>query len=664
MLRGQPPDINPMDFLAGQSEMAGRIRSFDWTAHPIGPPNDWPQSLRSALSICLHSAFPTAIYWGSELRLLYNDAWAPIPGPRHPAALGAPAREVWYDIWDVIEPQFRRVIATGEGVAVEDQLLPMRRYGLTEETYWNYSFTPIRGEDGRIVGVFNSGHETTRNVLAGRQMRFLLDMSEGVRALPTFAAVRAHALRLLGEHLSVDRVGLRFSASLDDELTITDEWTATGVASVGRTMPVEDLGETVARHVAEGRALKVTDTMQDQRLRDSRDTMRRLGVGAAIAVPWTIAGRTAAVLFVHSSQPRNWSDFEIDTVEEVLERIMGWAEREQVAERERTMMREIDHRAKNVLAVVQSVVRLTSADDVATVREKIGDRVRALARTHDLLSSRRWRDVDLKTLMSEELEPYAGDHATRISLDGPPLPLSPELAQTFALLLHEMATNAAKYGALSTPDGKLSICWTLSGDDLTINWREQFSGLALQPMPKFSTRGFGSELLETVIEKQMQGSLRKSLTDDGLEYKFRIPLPGRGHRESGENAPQLAASPNVTSEILIVEDDPLIAFDLVSMIEGMNLKVLGCAGSVDESLILLEKSRPGLAILDANLGDQSSRLIAERLVEANIPVIYASGFSEISDIPDPLRNAPKLLKPISSADLKKAIDAVGFPLPE
>ena len=100
------------------------------------------------------------------------------------------------------------------------------------------------------------------------------------------------------------------------------------------------------------------------------------------------------------------------------------------------------------------------------------------------------------------------------------------------------------------------------------------------------------------------------------------------------------------------------------MIEGMNLKVLGCAGSVDESLILLEKSRPGLAILDANLGDQSSRLIAERLVEANIPVIYASGFSEIGDIPDLLRNAPKLLKPISSADLKKAIDAVGFPLPE
>ena len=95
-----------MDFLAGNGEMASLIRETDWSEHPFGPSEDWPQSLRSALAICLNSAFPTAIYWGSDLRLLYNDAWAPIPGPRHPAALGAPAKEVWSDIWPIIEPQF------------------------------------------------------------------------------------------------------------------------------------------------------------------------------------------------------------------------------------------------------------------------------------------------------------------------------------------------------------------------------------------------------------------------------------------------------------------------------------------------------------------------------------------------------------------------------
>jgi PAS domain S-box-containing protein len=157
-----------IDFLAGGGNMGERIRAHDWTANPLGPPEQWPQSLRSALSICLHSSFPTAIYWGPELRLLYNDAWAPIPGERHPSALGRPAREVWHDIWDVIEPQFSQVIRRGEGFTAFDQLLPMVRDGAAAETYWNYSFTPIRGESGTVAGIFNQGHETTDRILRER----------------------------------------------------------------------------------------------------------------------------------------------------------------------------------------------------------------------------------------------------------------------------------------------------------------------------------------------------------------------------------------------------------------------------------------------------------------------------------------------------------------
>ena len=154
--------------------MAQRIRAFDWASHPFGPPADWPQSLRAALSICLNSAFPTAIYWGPELRLLYNDAWAPIPGPRHPAALGQPAREVWSDIWHIIDPQFAQVIEQGQGLFAQEQMLPMRRHGIEEETWWNYSFTPLRDADGGITGVFNSGSEITENVIQRRNAEFLV----------------------------------------------------------------------------------------------------------------------------------------------------------------------------------------------------------------------------------------------------------------------------------------------------------------------------------------------------------------------------------------------------------------------------------------------------------------------------------------------------------
>lgn len=158
-------------FLEQGGEMGRRIREHDWAATPLGPPESWPQALRFALGICLGSEMPTAIYWGPELRLFYNDAWAPIPAERHPGALGKPGAEVWPEIWDVVGPQFMRVIKTGEGFATYDQRLDMMRAGVPRETYWNYSFTPIRDEYGHVCGILNQGNETTATVFSQRERR-------------------------------------------------------------------------------------------------------------------------------------------------------------------------------------------------------------------------------------------------------------------------------------------------------------------------------------------------------------------------------------------------------------------------------------------------------------------------------------------------------------
>ena len=155
-------------FLEQDGEMASRIRETDWAAHPLGPHEHWPEPLRIALGIALGSSFPTAVYWGSELHLLYNDAWQPVAGHRHPWAMGRPAAEVWPDIWSVVGPQFEAVLAEGQAFATYDQMLPMERDGAPAETYWNYSLSPIRDEDGRIIGVFNQGNETTAIILAER----------------------------------------------------------------------------------------------------------------------------------------------------------------------------------------------------------------------------------------------------------------------------------------------------------------------------------------------------------------------------------------------------------------------------------------------------------------------------------------------------------------
>lgn len=163
------PSSPQLAFLQGGGAMGERIRAFDWTGHPLGPPAGWPPALRMAMSLCLNSSFPTAIYWGPEMFVLYNDAWSVIPAEKHPWILGQPAASGWADIWHIVGPQFRQVLETGESFALYEQMLPMERGGAVRETWWNYSLTPIRDADHGIGGIFNQGNEITPLVLARRE---------------------------------------------------------------------------------------------------------------------------------------------------------------------------------------------------------------------------------------------------------------------------------------------------------------------------------------------------------------------------------------------------------------------------------------------------------------------------------------------------------------
>jgi PAS domain-containing protein len=162
-------------FLQGGGAMGERIRAFDWDSHPLGPPAQWPSALRMAMSLCLNSSFPTAIYWGPSFYILYNDAWSEIPAEKHPAILGMPAHEGWSDIWDIVGPQFGHVYASGEGMALYEQMLPMVRGGRPCETWWNYSLTAIRDAEHGIGGIFNQGNEVTAIVRARRQRQAEID---------------------------------------------------------------------------------------------------------------------------------------------------------------------------------------------------------------------------------------------------------------------------------------------------------------------------------------------------------------------------------------------------------------------------------------------------------------------------------------------------------
>ncbi|MDQ6832111.1 MAG: PAS domain-containing protein, partial [Chloroflexota bacterium] len=186
--------------LTGGGEMGALMRARDWSATPLGPVSDWPQSLRTAVSICLASRFPMLIWWGPALVMLYNDAYRPILGAtKHPAAMGQRGRECWPEIWDVIGPMLTGVLARGEATWSEDQLLLLDRNGYVEECYFTFSYSPIRDESGGIGGIFTAVTETTERVLSERRLRTLRALAGAAEARTTEEACR-RAMDALAEN--------------------------------------------------------------------------------------------------------------------------------------------------------------------------------------------------------------------------------------------------------------------------------------------------------------------------------------------------------------------------------------------------------------------------------------------------------------------------------
>jgi PAS domain S-box-containing protein len=182
--------------------MLARVREFDWAATPLGPIRDWPHNLRAAVDICLNSRFPMVIWWGRDLTLIYNDAWRPIIGTKHPDALGKPGEEVFPEIWHIIGPMHHAVLDTGQATWSDDQLLAMRRnpHLDLEEAYFTWSYSAIPNEDGSIGGVFTAVNETTDQVLSQRRLETLRKLSARAADARTVAEACQGAAHVMEEN--------------------------------------------------------------------------------------------------------------------------------------------------------------------------------------------------------------------------------------------------------------------------------------------------------------------------------------------------------------------------------------------------------------------------------------------------------------------------------
>jgi PAS domain S-box-containing protein len=183
---------------AGDSEMAGRMRAFDWPATPLGPVEGWSRSLRIAIRIMLASRQPIWIGWGEDLTYLYNDPYKAIIGGKHPEMLGQPTRVVWRELWDTIGPMLTTVLRGNEGTYDESLLLIMERHGYREETYYTFSYSPIPADDGSAGGIICANTDDTRRVIGERQLALLREVASQTaeaRTLHEVCTLGADALR-------------------------------------------------------------------------------------------------------------------------------------------------------------------------------------------------------------------------------------------------------------------------------------------------------------------------------------------------------------------------------------------------------------------------------------------------------------------------------------
>ncbi|MDE2602229.1 MAG: PAS domain-containing protein [Bradyrhizobium sp.] len=171
MLKTSVPTANIADFLGGGGEMGALMRAYDWSANPLGRPESWPQSLRTAVRLLLNTHHPMFIWWGPQLIQFYNDAYRQTMGPeRHPGALGQGGRECWGEIWHIIGPQIDQVMSGGGATWHENQLVPVTRHGALQQVYWTYGFSPIDEDDG-VGGVLVVCRDVTTDYIAAAALR-------------------------------------------------------------------------------------------------------------------------------------------------------------------------------------------------------------------------------------------------------------------------------------------------------------------------------------------------------------------------------------------------------------------------------------------------------------------------------------------------------------
>lgn len=327
--------------------------------------------------------------------------------------------------------------------------------------------------------------------------------------------------------------------------------------------------------------------------------------------------------------------------------VLDISDRKADEDRQALLAREVDHRAKNALALVQALVRLTRATSMEEFVSAVEGRILSLSRVHSILSQSRWEGADLASLLRDELAPFDLGDTSRIDLEGPDVLLDSSSAQTLALALHELATNTAKYGALSAASGRLSVSWRVQKGELLIRWTEQ-GGPPVSPPTR---QGFGTSAIVSGVKHQQGGDVVFDWQEAGLDCRLRLPMKdGLGNVARKRARPALNASSGKPADgaapsVMIVEDEMLVALDMQESIRSLGYDVVGPYGRLAEAIEGAETQSVDFAILDLNLNGEMTYDLAEQLEKRGIPIVFTTGY-EADAVISRFRNCRVLNKPV------------------
>jgi two-component sensor histidine kinase/CheY-like chemotaxis protein len=331
-------------------------------------------------------------------------------------------------------------------------------------------------------------------------------------------------------------------------------------------------------------------------------------------------------------------------------------ERKRAEERQALLAREVDHRARNALAIIQAILRLTRADTIKEYKETVEGRIMALARAHTLLSNSRWSGADFHTLVADELAPYRTGHIGAITTSGPPISLQPITAQTLALVLHELATNAAKYGALSSGRGALTLAWEVRSGRLILHWSEEDS---IIEMPA-GRDGFGMKLIVASIEQQLAGTVAFDWSGNGLRCNIMVPLSETNEapdRQSSvkyepDDVSKLARFPGL--RVLLIEDETLVAMMMKELLANLGCTVAGPYTTVASALEAAKDESFDFAFLDVNLGNELVYPVAHVLAARGAPFVFLTGYDS-EHVDSRFKDTITLQKPLQQETLRRLL---------